>query len=94
MEFLQGLEEDTGETPPALLNRPILDPEVDAFLDAFFALSPSRQQGMAPGGIPIVEMRAYCEMFHVEHVELFIDMMRSLDHEFLAFQAERIKRGA
>lgn len=80
-------------------SRPILEPELDAFLDAFFALSPGRQSsasmaGMIYSGLALVEMEAYCRMFHVEHVALFVSFMRALDREFLEFMHSKAKSGA
>lgn len=84
--------------PHALARRPYLEPELDAFLDAFFVLSRSRPQsatmaGVILGGIATSEMLAYCKMFHVEHVELFVEIICCLDGEFLLNHCENVKAG-
>lgn len=50
--------------------------------------------GMIYSGLALVEMEAYCRMFHVEHVALFVSFMRALDREFLEFMHSKAKSGA
>jgi hypothetical protein len=58
---------------------------------AFLNLSPGRQVGMGPGGITMVDIEAYCRLFHVARPARFVRYIRALDAEWLAFTAERVK---
>lgn len=61
-------------------------------LDAFFTLSPSRQQGFGPGGILLSEMATYCQIYDVPNVPRFVRFIQALDGAFLAYKAEEMKR--
>lgn len=73
----------------------MLAPHLDAYLDAFFTLSPGRQLGgFGPGGITMVDLLAYCAAFNVPDAERFVRMMRALDAEFLSWAREKATSGA
>lgn len=96
IEFLKGIEEDTGETPPALLARPILSQFEQPYMDAFNILSGSRQWTMGgPAAIPFSEIAAYLEFNHIDDPderEEYITMIRSLDAEYLKISAAKVKK--
>lgn len=70
----------------------MLPAELEPYLEAFFELSPGRQVGFeGPGGIPMADLVAYCQLFDIENAGRFVEYMRSLDGEFLRFAAERSK---
>lgn len=93
VEFLQSIEETTGETPPALANRPALNKWVLNYWAGFHLLNASRPLGPSGvGPIPLSEIVAYCEMFQVDDMderERFVTMIRALDAAYLKRQAEK-----
>lgn len=48
VQFLVDMEEETGETPEALLSRVEIEPENEEFWDAFWLLHSSRRDGVLP----------------------------------------------
>lgn len=46
------------------------------------------------GGIPMAEMESYCRLFGVQLVERFVEFIRALDGEYLAFHLEESKSAA
>jgi len=62
------------------------------FWDGFWRLVSSRSIGMALGGIPMSEMRAYLDLACVQDVEtcmMFIDVVSALDSEFLQLTSSK-----
>jgi hypothetical protein len=92
---LNGLREeaiDAGkpeDIPPALLERPEVPEHCAWYIDAFYTLSPSRQIGWGPGGILLVEMLAYCQVFGVSDAERFVRTMQALDALYLEHQTKK-----
>jgi hypothetical protein len=70
LEFLQNIEKSSGETPPALLNRPILSQFEQPYYIAFQVLSESRR--WTPGGpamIPLSEIYAYFKIYEIKDLD-------------------------
>ena len=86
-EGLLAVEQETGETPNALLNKPRLEPWLAWYYDAFWVCDPGRaiHQGSI-GRIPLSEYAAWIEIFEVVGIEaraLFIRTMRALDSVYV-----------
>lgn len=75
-----------------MANRPWIGGELADFLDAFFVLSPSRQQGMGPGGILLSEMQVYCQIHDIDDVPRFIRFVQALDAAYLEHVAEEMSK--
>lgn len=77
------VEQQTGETPKALQNKPRLLPWLDWVWDAYWVLDSGRpiREGSV-GKIPMTEIAAYLSVFDVgddEAKRSFITMVRALD---------------
>ena len=92
------VEAETGETPPALRNRPRLLPWLLMYYSAFMELTHSRivhQGGI--GYIPLSEYVAYMEMVRIDDIEereLFIKMVKALDSVYVERVNADIRRRA
>ena len=73
-----------GKPTPLLEKRPFVYADLVPIWNAFQVLSGSRQSGMAPQPISILEMEAYCRMRGVRDTEQFIRLIQAMDQEFLA----------
>lgn len=85
--------------PPALEDEPMLDADLEPYLQAFAIMSPARTVSagfgaMIPSGIGLAEIRAYVELYEVEDVERFVRFIRAIDAEFLAISAERANKSS
>ncbi|MCG7598885.1 hypothetical protein MHM84_03740 [Halomonas sp. McH1-25] len=90
IDFLLAIEEQRGYAPQALLDRPELDLTERWYMQAFSALSPSRQSGMGVGGIPVSEIKAYAEFVDiVTEPDEFLAVIRAMDAVWLEEQAKR-----
>jgi len=76
-----------GETPPALLSRPVPHDDAAPYFEAFHALSPSRNMGFeSAGAIPVGEILAYCELIGLKNDDdrrLMLRFVRVLDNAYL-----------
>jgi hypothetical protein len=95
------VEETTGETPPALLNRPVLTTWVQEYWRAYLLLESSRQLSMSGAGpIPISEILAYVTLLEIDGIEereKYVIMVSAMDAVYLEHmqakqQAEKGKR--
>jgi len=93
---LQAVEDQTGETPKALRDKPKPHPWVAWYYEAFWLLDSARPvyQGSV-GRIPMSEIAAYFYVFEIlgtESRQLFIRTIRALDSVYVKLTNERIKR--
>lgn len=90
------IEQSTGETPPALLAKPLLTEWDTDYWQAFQILSPSRQRGMSgPGAIPLSEIESYFRIYGIDDLEernQFVLMIRGMDSVWLGHEAKRAER--
>ncbi len=95
-EFLNTLQQTTGEIPKALKDRPSLNKWTVQYYSAFNVLSDSRQIGQGGiGPIPLSEMKAYMEMFEVSNLderERFAKMVRALDRVYIKHVNTKLKQ--
>lgn len=95
-EFLNTLQQTTGEIPKALKDRPSLSKWTVQYYSAFNVLSDSRQIGQGGiGPIPLSEMKAYMEMFEVSNLderERFAKMVRALDRVYIKHVNMKLKQ--
>jgi hypothetical protein len=93
VEWLEGLEDEGIARPRALEERPELFPHLDMVWQAFFDASNARQIGFGGvGGLPPSEIEAEIRRFRIEsweEQEDFRFLLRALDNEYLAYQAEK-----
>lgn len=83
-------EEKTGVTPDALLKRPSYDQEITWYLNAFFMLTGSRNNGMSIGRIPISEILAYASAFElISSLEEFVTVITAMDVEYVRVSAPK-----
>jgi hypothetical protein len=91
--MLVELEQSLGFAPPALANRPHLEPPLRWYLSAFYDLSRGRQLTMGGAGpIAISEMAAYIQIFGMDSLEdrqWFVTIMGQLDSVYLEHQAKK-----
>lgn len=87
-DFLQEIA-DSGQEVPALNSRPHIFPDNIEYLQAFFDLSPSRNNGMVEGPIPISEIVAYCDLMDVLDRETMFYRVRACDNVFLQFKSAK-----
>lgn len=93
LAFLEEQARKYPDDPPAsLADRPWVGGQIGEMLDAFFVLSPSRQQGMGPGGILLSEMQVYCQIHEIDDVPRFIRFMQALDAAYLEHVGEELKK--
>lgn len=90
-EYLEDREaEELDFEAPALRSRPKLPPDLAAYVEAFFILSPGRSAGMgAVSGIPFADIEAYLRVFPCWNPARFVRYMRACDAEYLAFHQKR-----
>lgn len=89
---MRTVEQSTGRTPPALIDKPEYPEAYDEYIQAFYLLSNSRQIGMAVGAIPLTEIEAYCRMFDVFDIELFVALITSMDMAFMTHMNKKRDR--
>ena len=86
MKFLLQLA-NSGNMPPALLNKPDVSQFEQPFYDAFNTLSGSRHWTMAgPAPIPLSEILAYLKIQNIDDIEErdeYVSLVRALDAEYL-----------
>lgn len=63
LEKLQRIEQETGQTPRALLDMPRLAGVAKEVADAYDILSPRRTVGMMPGPVSLRDILAYFEIY-------------------------------
>ena len=85
-----GIEDYVGNSSVSL-PPPDLWADNAEYLIAFLRLSPSRQVGFSVGAIPVSEIRAYCDLFGVDDVETFFQLIRALDSAWLDHSAKKSK---
>ena len=66
-------------TPAALEAKPELFVDAVSYAEAFQMLLPSGQTGMGRAPIPLVEIRAYIELFDVVDKSLFVRCVQAQD---------------
>lgn len=96
---MREVEELTGETPPALQNRPLLDADCEKYLQAYFFLSASRQYNEAgQQALPVSEIGGYLRDFvgvrptdwDTRHA--YLTLIQSLDRVAMNHYAEQTKK--
>lgn len=75
--------------PKALTSRPELEVWEATYIQDFYRLSSSRQQGMNVGAIPVSEILAYCEFFDIPEAEDFLYIIQSMDNAYMEKVAEK-----
>jgi len=80
VEFLERIEERTGETPQALIDRPRVFTENQEFIEAFFTLNAAR---IEKNPIPVSEIKAYMELFGADDPAKMIRRIQIMDRAFL-----------
>ncbi len=89
IDFLTGVERDTGETPQALLSRPVLTQLEQPMFDAYQALSSSRNwTPVGPAAIPFSEISRYLEfngILDLDEREEYIRIIQAIDSEYLTY---------
>lgn len=68
--------------------KPYLPGELHSYVIAFGILTRSRQVGFAIGPVAITEIEAYCRMFEVDDIEMFIRLITAMDVAYLKFKQE------
>lgn len=90
-----GLEQKTGETPPALLSQPILTQFEQPYFDAFQKLSGSRTWTIGgPAPIPLSEINAYFGLYGIDDEDerdTHIQIIRFLDAHYLDYVQKKGK---
>lgn len=83
----------TGALPPALENRPELDPGLEPYFEAFALLSPSRPIHLGgAGAIPVAEIAAYLDLEAIadpEERRAHLRLVRAMDEIYLAWAQRR-----
>jgi hypothetical protein len=87
------MQEDLGQPPQALKDRPVLDQRQYHYYTAYQTLSRSRNVSMAgPLSIPMSEILSYCLMFQIDNLterERILRFVNRLDSTYLEFVAEK-----
>ncbi len=93
IEALILIQEQTGETPPALASRPQLSQFEQPYFDAYQTVSASRNWTAAgPAAIPLSEIVAYFDIYEIndpEERDDYIAMIRHLDSVYLAYTSAK-----
>lgn len=89
----------TGNVPGALQERPVLEPHLWYYRDIYGELAGSRSHSASgdPLPIPVSEVLAYCQMYHIDGLderETLCTMVRALDRAFLTYMREKTKQTA
>jgi len=71
------------ETPTALKEMPEIAAWEHKYVQAFYALTNSRQSGMGLGAIPYSELTNYCDFWHEPDPELFIYVLQQADSAYM-----------
>ncbi len=77
LEFLEGIEAETGVAPKALKARPQLASHLGFIWEAFWSLSTDRPTGFSVGRIPFRSIDAYAARYRVDDLDSF-DRLRHL----------------
>lgn len=88
--------EEKGLPPPSWTqereNGPAIpEHQIDVW-DGFWVLNDSRPVGMAPGGIPLIEIEAYLRLYGIrdpDDVDEWLTLLRAMDREYLKVSAEQ-----
>lgn len=96
-EFLRQVERNSGETPPALRNKPTLTPECTPFLNAYFCLNASRgynEAGRQPLSVPAIHtyLTEFAGITGVEQRNVYLTLLQSLDSVALLYYAEQAEK--
>lgn len=91
LDFLEELEE-SGLTPKALENRPVMHEWMKEYTTGFSILSSTRQYGMGPNPIQLSEILAYLKLYGAEDMEAFIENILLMDASFLSVKAQKAER--
>ena len=86
-----------GTLPPALENRPELEPGLEPYFEAFALLSPSRAIHMGgAGAIPVAEIKAYLDLEAIDDPDerrAHLRRLRAMDETYLAWAQRRAGSG-
>lgn len=88
MDFLLQMEEELGEPPQALKDRPILEAHLRYYQRVFVELSDDRLYSSmgTPMMIPVSAFQAYCELFYIDSLqerEAIYRTVRTLDRAYV-----------
>lgn len=89
IKFLEAKEAQSGVTPPALLNQPVIEPEDRWLLRAFYDLDACRQSGFDINPISIEAIIGYCKDIMgipMEERPLFFRVIKALDKVMMDHQ--------
>lgn len=88
------MERSGDEIPERFLNKPVLHPGLQFYLDAFYDLTFDRPTGFEEGYIPLTSILAYCEFYglNAEETEDLIYFVRQLDIAYIKDRREKSKR--
>lgn len=93
IDTLKAVEQNTGVTPQALLNRPELQKHLRFYWDLFFELSEEREESFAGNDRPITltGFLPYCTLYGWTRQEAqdIWEYVRMLDRIWLRLRAER-----
>ena len=88
-EFLEGIEKETGITPPALLKKPELEFWMAGYLKAFWILCARRTVGMSPNPISFTDIALYFEKSEFDDFFEFLTLISVMDDKWMALMAAR-----
>jgi hypothetical protein len=85
LEKLEKIELETGRTPSALRDRPILDGLAAEVANAYNMLASRRTSGMAANPISLSEISAWIQIFGEPTVPViaFVELIGTVDQKFL-----------
>lgn len=83
-----------GQSCPSYENRPIIEPELNWYLQSFSILSGRRQAGMSLNPIQMGEIKSYLDMFPWYDVESFVLYITQMDSKFLEIQHKKSEQKA
>lgn len=71
LEMLQEMQENTGITPAALINRPVLGPRLLFFYSEYLEVARARRYSAGGGPYPLLwgPFMDYCQIHGIEHHE-------------------------
>lgn len=87
------MAEESGVPPAALVEMPEVFPDLEYVVEAFSALTSSRQVGFGLAPIPLTEIKTYVEMFDIpDDLDTFLRLLRALDNEYLETLDRKLKQ--
>lgn len=83
------IESNTGVTPKALEERPVLDPTSLEVLRAYKILDATRTYGLSMNPVQLSEMRAYIDLFGLPPVpvDVFVKLIGTLDQRHVGLRS-------